>query len=64
MPLGILTDSTALTEKKWKAATLSHGNLSTLARVHSRADTLANLRGSNVGEAARILARAAEELAS
>jgi hypothetical protein len=63
MPLGLLTDSVALADDGWTAATVSRGSLATLRRVHTGADTLANLRGDGIDEVALLLARAVEALA-
>jgi hypothetical protein len=64
MPLGLLTDSTALSGGGWRAVTVSHGSLETLRRVHTSKDSLANLRGTSIDGVAAILARAAEALAT
>ena len=64
MPLGLLTDSTALAEAGWQAVTVSHGSLGTLGRVHTSRDSLAALRGTAIDAVAAILARAAEALAT
>ena len=64
MPLGLLTDSSALAAHGWSAVTVSHGSLATLRRVHTRRDSLAHLRGDAIDDVAVILARAAEALAS
>ena len=64
MPLGLLTDSTALADAGWRTVTVSHGSLGTLRRVHTQRDSLANMRGTSVDAVSVILARAAEALAS
>jgi hypothetical protein len=64
MPLGLLTDSTALSARGWQAVTVSRGSLATLRRVHTRQDSLDTLRGDAIDDVAVILARAAEALAS
>ena len=64
MPLGLLTDSTALADAGWRTVTVSHGSLTSLRRVHTKKDSLANLRGTSVDDVSVILARAAEALAS
>ena len=64
MPLGLLTDSTALAAAGWQAVTVSHGSLATLRRVHTSRDSLAALRGTAIDEVAGILARAVEALAT
>ena len=64
MPLGLLTDSTALAAAGWQAVTVSHGSLATLRRVHTSRDSLAALRGTAIDDVAGILARAAEALAT
>jgi hypothetical protein len=63
MPLGLLTDSVALADNGWTTVTVSRGSLATLRRVHTRADTVANLRGDGIDEVALLLARAVEALA-
>ena len=63
MPPGLLLDSVAFADAGWSAATLSHGSMRTLARVHTRSDALDALTGSQVDPMAWVLARAAEALA-
>ena len=63
MPLGLLTDSVALADRGWSTVTVSRGSLATLRRVHTRADSLTNLRGDGIDEVATLLARAVEALA-
>jgi hypothetical protein len=63
MPLGLLTDSVALHDRGWRAVTVSRGGWTTLRRVHSRHDSLANLTGRGIDDAATLLARAVEALA-
>jgi Zn-dependent M28 family amino/carboxypeptidase len=63
MPPGLLLDSVAFTDAGWSAATLSHGSMRTLARIHTRSDSLDVLTGSQVDPMAWVLARAAEALA-
>jgi hypothetical protein len=60
---GILTDSVALADAGWETVTLSRGTLRTLKRIHTAHDTLDAMRGAGIGAAARVLARAATELA-
>ena len=62
LALGILTDSVALTDAGMAAVTFSRGSLRSLARVHSRRDDLAHLRGDGIGETAALLAATAREL--
>ena len=64
MPVGLLTDSTALAGAGWSAVTVSHGSFRTLRRVHTPEDSLSSMRGSAIDDVAVILARAAETLAS
>ena len=64
MPRGLMTDSTALSQRKWNTVTVSRGSLRTLARVHRPSDSLANLRGTGIDEVASLLARSAEALAT
>ncbi|HEX7981078.1 MAG TPA: M28 family peptidase [Gemmatimonadaceae bacterium] len=63
MPLGLLLDSVALTEAGWRSVTVSRGSLASLRRVHTRADSLEQLRGVGISRTATVLARAAEALA-
>ena len=63
MPPGMLLDSVAFADAGWSAATLSHGSMRTLARVHTPDDALDSLTGSQVDPMAWVLARAAEALA-
>lgn len=60
---GILTDSVALADAGWETVTLSRGTFRTLKRIHTARDTLDAMRGAGIGAAARVLARAATELA-
>jgi hypothetical protein len=60
---GILVDAVALADAGWEAVTLSRGTMATLARVHTRRDSLQHLRGDGIPEAAAVLARAATNLA-
>ncbi len=59
---GILADGIAFADAGWDAVTLSRGNLSTLARVHTSSDTRERLDGSAIAQAARLLAATIEEL--
>lgn len=63
MPLGLLLDSVAFADAGWSSATLSYGSMRTLARVHTRSDSLDALRGVQIAPTAGVLARAAEALA-
>ena len=63
MPPGMLLDSVAFAGAGWTTATLSHGSMRTLARVHTRRDTLDALSGTQVDPMAWVLARTAEALA-
>lgn len=62
MPLGLLTDSVALTDRGWRAVTVSRGSLASLRRVHTSHDSLDALLGTGVDDVANVLARAAEAL--
>lgn len=64
IPPGLLVDAVAFAAARWGAVTVSKGTWATLARVHTRRDTLAHLRGDGVGEAAALLAALARVLAS
>jgi hypothetical protein len=59
---GVLTDSNAFRAAGWPTVTLARGTIRTLGRIHTRRDSLANLRGTGIPEAARLLARIVEEL--
>ena len=59
---GILVDAVALADAGWDAATLSRGNLATLALVHTAADARARLTGEGVADGALVLAAAARRL--
>lgn len=59
---GILADGIAFADAGWDAVTVSRGNLSTLARVHTSGDTRERLDGSGIAQAARLLAATIEEL--
>jgi hypothetical protein len=63
MPPGMLLDSVAFASAGWSAATLSHGSMRTLNRVHTRRDTLDALAGTQIDPMGWVLARAAETLA-
>ena len=63
MPPGLLLDSVAFADAGWGAVTVSHGSMKTLARVHTRADSLERLEGRAIEPVAAVLARAAEALA-
>lgn len=63
MPPGLITDSVALADRGWQAVTVSRGGLASLRRVHSTRDTLDNLSGCGIADAATLLARAVEALA-
>lgn len=53
---GVLFDAVAFADEGWPAATVSRGTLGSLARVHTRADTLGRLRGAGVEQTARFIA--------
>jgi len=63
MPPGMLLDSVAFADAGWTTATLSHGSTKTLARVHTRRDTLDVLTGTQIDPMAWVLARTSEALA-
>jgi hypothetical protein len=60
---GVLTDSNAFRSAGWQSVTLARGTIRTLNRIHTRRDSLHNLRGTGIPDAARVLARLVEELA-
>lgn len=59
---GVLTDSNAFRAANWPTVTLSRGTIRTLNRIHTRRDSLDNLRGTGIPDAAKALARIVEEL--
>jgi hypothetical protein len=61
-PVGVLTDSNAFRRAGWQTLTLARGTIRTLNRIHTRRDSLDNLRGSGIPDAAKALARIVEEL--
>lgn len=63
MPLGMLTDSSALASLGWSTVTVSRGSFATLRRIHTPTDSLSALRGVAIDDAGAVLARAAEALA-
>jgi hypothetical protein len=63
MPPGLLLDSVAFADRGWSAATVSHGSLRTLGRVHTQFDSLDILEGRSIERMSAVLARAAEALA-
>jgi hypothetical protein len=62
LALGILTDSVAFTDGGLASVTFSRGSLRSLARVHSRRDDLAHLRGSGIRDTAALIAATVREL--
>jgi Zn-dependent M28 family amino/carboxypeptidase len=62
MALGILTDSVAFTDEGIASVTFSRGTFRSLARVHSRRDDLAHLRGDGIGDTAALMTATAHEL--
>ena len=50
---GVLLDAVALTDAGWAACTVSKGSLRSLARIHTRRDTLAEMGGMGIPETAR-----------
>ncbi len=59
VPPGVLVDAIALAEGGFAALTLSRGTLRTLGRIHTPHDSLAQLRGDGIRDAARLLRRLA-----
>lgn len=52
---GIMVDSLALNRAGWDAVTISKGNFSTLARIHTPADSPDRLDGTGVAEAVEMV---------
>jgi hypothetical protein len=59
---GMLVDGVALADAGWEVLTLSRGTIGTLARVHTRRDSLETLTGAGVDDAVPVLTRVAREL--
>ena len=59
---GILTDGIAFSDAGWDCLTLSHGNIATLARVHTSRDTRERLNGTGIAKASRLIVATVEEL--
>lgn len=57
---GILTDAVALADAGWQTVTLSRAGMSTLARVHTAADTATGMSAVGINETAALLADALE----
>ena len=60
---GILADSMAFADRGIESVTISRGNLSTLARIHTRRDNSHALGGSGVADGGALLSSLAKELA-
>jgi Zn-dependent M28 family amino/carboxypeptidase len=60
---GILADSMAFADRGIESVTISRGNLSTLAHIHTRRDNSSALGGSGVADGAALLSSLAKELA-
>jgi hypothetical protein len=60
---GILADSMVFADRGIESVTVSRGNLSTLARIHTRRDNSTALTGRGVTEGAALLSALAKELA-
>lgn len=52
---GMMVDSLALSSAGWDAVTISKGNFSTLARIHTPGDSPDRLTGSGVAEAVEVV---------
>ena len=57
---GILTDAVALADAGWQTVTVSRAGMSTLARVHTTADTAVGMTAAGISETAALLAEALE----
>jgi hypothetical protein len=53
---GVLLDSRAFADLGWTACTISRGTLGSLARIHTRDDTLARLSGAGVEQVQGLIA--------
>ncbi|HUF64730.1 MAG TPA: M28 family peptidase [Gemmatimonadaceae bacterium] len=52
---GIMVDATALARSDWEAVTISKGDFSTLARIHTPSDSPDRLTGEGVAEAVEVV---------
>lgn len=52
---GIMVDASALARSDWNAVTVSRGNFSTLARIHTASDVPERLTGTGVAEAVEVV---------
>ena len=59
---GVLTDAVAFADTGIASVTFMRGSLASLARVHSRRDDLAHLRGTGIAEVAGLMAATARTL--
>jgi hypothetical protein len=59
---GLLTDASAFADEGIPAVTFMRGGWGSLARVHSRSDDLAHLRGTGIAEVASLMAATARQL--
>jgi hypothetical protein len=59
---GVLVDGVALADAGWEAVTVSKGTLRTVARIHTRRDTVHGLEGAGIARTADVIARAIQEL--
>jgi len=58
LPPGLLVDGVALADRGWKVVTVSKGDLGTVARIHTPADSLERVGGEGVAEVAALVHRA------
>ncbi len=58
LPPGLLVDGVALADRGWKVVTVSKGDSSTVARIHTPADSLERVGGEGVAEVAALVHRA------
>lgn len=61
LPPGLLVDSVALADRRWKVVTLSKGDWRTVARIHTPRDDRSRLGGEGVVEVAALVRRAIAE---
>jgi hypothetical protein len=59
---GVLVDSMALESRGWDVVTLSKGTVGTLQRIHTREDSVSQLRATGALEAAALIRAAAQRL--
>lgn len=60
---GVLVDAVALADAGWESVTISHGELRSLARIHTARDTSDRVSGDGIVRAATVMSAMTRELA-